>query len=283
MCESSELLLRSLGFVISFLGAFWVWNDSRRLKASGASLTPLVWVILVFLSWFVSLPAYLLLRRWYWKNQPGESRGESQQLQRSGVEVIRPAEIEDRDAHSRLLRTVMILLVGGSLLLALLTNLRLLVRASSVVKAYQAPWSYVFPLDHPEFKKSFSESFQSYTWFWPPHKIYYSLGSTSAWSFIIVVGLVCWYWYIATRERADSVIFLLPALAPALVGLALAPLKLISMISALAEQGLRNPAVAGEVVGEVTKTVCIGTLLSLICMLSLLWSRTRSGSEPEGL
>ena len=90
------------------------------------------------------------------------------------------------NAHSRLLRTGMILLVGGSLLLALLTNLSLLVKASSVVKAYQAPWSYVFPLDHPEFKTRFSQSLRSDSWPWPP--------SIIAWSLFIVVGLVCWYW-----------------------------------------------------------------------------------------
>lgn len=182
--------------------------------------------------------------------------------------------------HSRLLLTAMTLLVGGSVLLALLTNLTLLVRAKSVVKRYEAPWSFVVPLGHPEFKEHFSQSLLSYTWPWRPAKLY-PLEGTYAWSFIIVVGLVCWYWYVATRERAGSVIFLLPALAPALVGLALAPLIVISMISALPEQGLSNPAAAGATVGEATKTVCIGTLLSLICILGMLWSRTRSGSNPR--
>ncbi len=174
--------------------------------------------------------------------------------------------------YSRLLLTVMALLVGGSVLLALLTNLRLLVRASSLVKGSEAPWSFVFPLHHPDFKEHFWESLRSYSWPWSPHQVY-------SWSFIIVVGFVCWYWYIATRERADSVIFLLPALAPALGGLALAPLMVISMIAALPEQGLSNPAAAGATVGDATKTVCIGTLLSLICLLGMLWSRTRSGSD----
>lgn len=194
------------------------------------------------------------------------------------MEAVKENANPHGSAHFRLLRALMILLVGGSLLLALITNLRMLARATSVVKSPQASWSFVFPVDHPEFKQHFSQSLRSYTWPFRPPKLY-PLEGTYAWSFIIVVGLVCWYWYIATRERAGAVIFLLPAVAPALAGLAVAPLMVISMISALLEQGLSNPAAAGQTVGEATKTVCIGTLLSLICILGMLWGRARSGSN----
>ncbi len=92
--ESNELLFRSLGLLVSVAGAFWVWQDSRRLRASGASLTPPVWTVLVFLFWFVSLPAYLLLRQWSWKKQIEVSGGASQ-LRPGADDGRAPAEIED--------------------------------------------------------------------------------------------------------------------------------------------------------------------------------------------
>ena len=184
-----------------------------------------------------------------------------------------------RSAHSRLPRTLRILLVGGSLLLALLTNLSFLFKVSSIAAAMRGSWLYVFPLDQPEFWEEFWQSVRSYTW--PPHRIYY-LGSIHAWTFIIVVGLVGWYWYSAIRTRENPVIFLSPALAPALVGLALAPLTVRNIV-AIAEQGLKNPAAAGDFVGLAATTVFVGILLSLICMLAMLRSRPRSDSGPERL
>ena len=76
MSGSDELLFRSLGWLISLVGAYWVWRDSKRLSTSGVSVTPPIWTILVFLSWYVSLPAYLVLRRWYWQKQVGEAGDE---------------------------------------------------------------------------------------------------------------------------------------------------------------------------------------------------------------
>ena len=97
MSESNELLFRTLGLLISVVGAYWVFRDSMKLKASGASLTPLIWATLVFLSWFVSLPAYLVLRRWYWQKQIGEGENELLQLVRTATKVERSEKIEDRD------------------------------------------------------------------------------------------------------------------------------------------------------------------------------------------
>ncbi len=181
-------------------------------------------------------------------------------------------------ARSRLLRTGMIMLVGGSLVLAYLTNLRFEVHFGTVLEGLEAPWSFIFPLDHPDFKREFWQIVRFYTW--SPHRIYY-LDRPTAWIFILVVGLVGLYWYSATRVRAGSVIFLLPALTPGLVGLAIAPLTLWK-VAALAEQGLRNPGAAGEIAGRAAVTVYVGTLLSLICLLAMLWSRTRGDSNRKG-
>jgi len=74
MSESIELFGQALGLVISLVGAVWVWQDSRRLKAAGASLAPALWAALVFLFWIVSLPAYLILRQWRWKKDVEESQ-----------------------------------------------------------------------------------------------------------------------------------------------------------------------------------------------------------------
>ncbi len=182
-------------------------------------------------------------------------------------------QIPNRHASAR----SMILLVGGSSLLASLTTLSFVVHFGKVLHLLEAPWSWIFPLDHPDFNKELWRIVWSYTW--PPHRVYY-LDPYTAWILVLIVGLVGWYWYGASRKRADSGIYLLPALTPVLVGLAIAPLTLWRVAS-LAEQGLRNPGAAGEYVGRAAVTVYAGTLLSVICLVAMFWSRTRSKPEPE--
>jgi hypothetical protein len=46
-----------------------VWQDANQLKKKGANVTPVLWGVLVFLIWLVSLPLYLLLRRFLWRGQ----------------------------------------------------------------------------------------------------------------------------------------------------------------------------------------------------------------------
>ena len=69
MTDSVESFVRFLGLAISLFSAYWVWQDSNRLKRNGANITPSVWAILVFLLWLVSFPVYLLLRRTTWRSQ----------------------------------------------------------------------------------------------------------------------------------------------------------------------------------------------------------------------
>ncbi len=180
--------------------------------------------------------------------------------------------------HSELRRTVIILLLGGSSLLALLTTLIFFVGVGSIVDAQHTSWLEVFPVDQPEFAETVGRVVRSYL---NPMRTIYYLQSADAW-FLFIVGLVGWYWYSVARRQAESSVFLLPALTPTLVGFAFLPLRLLNCAEhypVLAEQGLWNPGASGAAVGEATATVYVGTLLSLICMLGMLWSRTRSGSN----
>jgi len=68
MAESIRPLLQFIGLAISLFGAYWVWQDANRLKRNGAKVTPVVWTLLVFLFWLVSLPVYWLLRRTMWRS-----------------------------------------------------------------------------------------------------------------------------------------------------------------------------------------------------------------------
>jgi hypothetical protein len=68
MAESIKPLFQFFGLAVSLFGAYWVWQDSNRLKRNGAHLTPAVWTLVVFLFWLVSLPIYLLLRRTTWRS-----------------------------------------------------------------------------------------------------------------------------------------------------------------------------------------------------------------------
>jgi len=71
MIASILTLLQIAGLFISVFGAWWVWQDAKRLKQHGVILTPGLWATVVFLLWCVGLPAYLLLRRFSWKKQMG--------------------------------------------------------------------------------------------------------------------------------------------------------------------------------------------------------------------
>ena len=73
MIESIMPLLQFFGLAISLFGAYWVWQDAKRLKRNGANVTPAVWALLVFLLWLVSLPIYLLLRRTTWRSHMNSS------------------------------------------------------------------------------------------------------------------------------------------------------------------------------------------------------------------
>lgn len=75
MSDSYELLLRALGLLMSIGGAYWVWGDAQKLKASGASLAPVVWTVLVFFGWIVALPFYLLLRKRLWQKEIAAANG----------------------------------------------------------------------------------------------------------------------------------------------------------------------------------------------------------------
>ena len=180
--------------------------------------------------------------------------------------------------HSGLQRTAVVLLMGGSSLLALLTTLTFLVGVGSVVDAHQVSWREVFPVDQPEFAEALGRVVRSYVN--PMHTIHYLHGA-DAW-FLFIVGLVAWYWYGVARKQAESPVFFLPALTPTIVGFAFFPLRLLNIAEnypALAELGLWMPEGSGTAVGQATSAVYLGTLLSVICFLGMLWSRTRSGSN----
>jgi carbon starvation protein CstA len=68
MTDSIESLVRFVGLAISVFSAYWVWQDSNRLKKNGVNITPIVWAALVFVFWLVSLPVYLILRRTTWRS-----------------------------------------------------------------------------------------------------------------------------------------------------------------------------------------------------------------------
>ena len=65
--QSIKPLAEFVGLLISLFAAYWVWQDANRLRANGASLTPAVWTVLVFLLWLVALPVYFLMRRTTWR------------------------------------------------------------------------------------------------------------------------------------------------------------------------------------------------------------------------
>lgn len=69
MAEGIGSLVRAAGLIVSVIGAWWVWQDANQLKKKGANVTPVLWGVLVFLIWLVSLPLYLLLRRFLWRGQ----------------------------------------------------------------------------------------------------------------------------------------------------------------------------------------------------------------------
>ncbi len=169
----------------------------------------------------------------------------------------------------------MFLLLGGSLLLALVTNLSFEVHFGNVLAEQQAPWSAIFPFDHPEFQERLWQSARPLVW--APYKIF-ELDRSAAWILMLVAGVVAAYWFSTIRERADSPYFMLSALTPSFVALALVPLKLWN-VAALAEQGLRNPVASGELVGGALGMIYAGALLSLILIVIMLCSRTRSVSD----
>ncbi len=169
----------------------------------------------------------------------------------------------------------MFMLLGGSLLLALVTNLSFEVHFGKVLADQGAPWSAIFPFDHPDFQNRLWQIVQPFVW--APYKIF-DLDRSAAWILMLVAGLVGAYWFSTTGERANSPLFMLSALAPAFVALALAPLRLWS-VAALAEQGLRNPVASGELVGGALGMIYAGALLSLILIVIMLCSRTPSVSD----
>lgn len=69
--DNLDPILRGVGLVGAIASAYWVWQDSRRLKQRGAPVSRGLWTVLTALAWLPTLPAYLFLRSRYWRAQLG--------------------------------------------------------------------------------------------------------------------------------------------------------------------------------------------------------------------
>ena len=76
-CSSS----RSPDFSFLYSEPCGCGRDAKRLRKNGVSITPGLWAVLVFLFWLLSLPAYLLLRRFSWQRQLTPPREVAQEFE----------------------------------------------------------------------------------------------------------------------------------------------------------------------------------------------------------
>lgn len=164
------------------------------------------------------------------------------------------------------------LMAGGCLAVAVLTNLGFLLTVEEAASATGESWRAVFPLDNPEFSENFWDGVRFYL---TPLKALRALGGTYTWVFIIVLALLGWYWVVVLRNEERSAVFLLPAVMPVFVGMALLPLRIAETFDALAQQGLSAASMIGAGTGEATVTIYVGVVLSLVCLLAMLVTRAR--------
>ena len=141
-----------------------------------------------------------------------------------------------------------------------------------------ASWRDVFQVDDPEFVESFWDSVGHYL---HPLRSIRDLSAHEIWIFLIIVGSIGWIWSRVIRARAHAV-FLLASIVPALVGLALFPLRLTETFEALASLGLSAPVAVGAGTGDATLPIYVGMVLSLLCLLVMLpiWFRLRRAPTP---
>ncbi|MCP3964237.1 MAG: hypothetical protein GY719_40930 [bacterium] len=183
--------------------------------------------------------------------------------------------------HSVLLRPPLLagaLMAGGCLAVAVVTNLGFVLTVEEAVNTSGGSWGDVFPLDDPEFSESFWHGVRSYL---SPLRLFYFLGSTYTWLFLVISALLGWYWYVVLRNNERSLVFLLPAVTPFLVGLAIMPMAMLVNFDALARVGLSNPSAIGSGVGESTVGIYAGVLFSLISLLVMLVTRARRSPPAE--
>ena len=164
------------------------------------------------------------------------------------------------------------LMAGGSATLAMLLNLSFWLRVGRVVNDQQASWRDVFPVDEPRFQEAFWQSVGNYL---NPLRTHYYLGSAYTWFLVIALAVLGWYWIVVLRKQERSAVFLLPAITPVCVGLAILPLKLADNFEALAQQGLSIPYAIGAGTGEATAGIYAGLVLSLLSLLVMLSTRGR--------
>lgn len=170
-------------------------------------------------------------------------------------------------------KALAILLAGGSCLLALLTSLRFVAEVESLIEAHDGTWSDVFAFHEAGFRAGLRQSVEA--WLWPTQTLRH-LGAVQAGILLLMTVLVGAYTYGVIRRQDTSWPYLLPAMAPLLVGLAMAPLRLRGLVYSaypLAEQGLTHFGAAGSGVGEALVPVWVGLVFSVFCWLLMLWSR----------
>lgn len=155
--------------------------------------------------------------------------------------------------------SVPVLALVGLTLVALYSNAHFLFEFLHVKQSWRCSWAQFFQWERPEFQAAFWQQLGSFSW-----PGIYSPEGRNALVFAIVLGLVFWHGLTSKGRRTGSRTSLIPAFAPALAGLTLAPLDLIPPILALAKQGLQNPHAAGDGVAHATLTIGVGLLLSLI-------------------
>jgi len=54
MTEPVKLLVSVLGTAIPVFGSYWVWRDAHRLQRNRATITPILWAVIVLFFWSAS-------------------------------------------------------------------------------------------------------------------------------------------------------------------------------------------------------------------------------------
>ena len=175
------------------------------------------------------------------------------------------------------LRQRALLLVGVVFLLALLANLVLASRLGELRATRGAAWHDVFPVEDPQFRGVYRESLGTHL---VPWRVGWGPAALAALLVLLPLGFLAVYWY---RGRSRSLLALLPALLPVLLGLVVFPFQMLGMVDSyplLVEQGLLNPMAFGSGVGRATAPVALGLGVSLICLAVMWLSAPRRFAAP---
>ena len=181
----------------------------------------------------------------------------------------------DPDRRSRYLRAAALLTLSASLLLLVLAGGHFVLQTRGALAASQSSFFDLFPVNHPQFHDSFWRSLRSA---FQPSDVLHHLTTFPSAIVTVAAALAGYFLYRARRARTSLGLSVLLALSPAVVGLALFPLTLRGMVESfavLAEQGLTNPAAQASGIGQATAMVAFGALLSLLCLLFVVWARHR--------